>query len=97
MQGDEISDLAYLQFDSGDHGTLITSTEWFAPNASIDLATGGKPVGITIHRFFSARRWSITPEIVLKYGLHEWQADFDVIYENFFKKAPLKMTGVSLA
>lgn len=66
------------------HGVLVVRTEWFAPNASIDIGHDGGPVAITIHGFGTSTRWPLTEEHVNKYGLGEWLDDLKTVYNHFF-------------
>lgn len=80
-QGDDVSDVLYLLLQED---RLIASTEAFAPNAWIDMALDGSPIGIHIKGYFTHKRWPITPELMVKFHLEQWDEDLKVVYQGLF-------------
>ena len=80
---DRPADQLHVQFQKD---RLIVATEWFAENATIDLALDGGPVAITVFRYYTAPLWPLTEELVNRYHLAEWLDDLKIVYNAFFSK-----------
>lgn len=64
---------------------LVSEREWFAPNASVELAPDGSVVEITIHGYYTKPKWPLTEDLVEKYALNEHLDDLKLVYQAFFK------------
>lgn len=63
---------------------LITKTEWFAPNAYIELAADNTAVGITFCEYYTAKSWTLTEAHVGQYHLEEHLDDLRLVFSAFF-------------
>lgn len=73
---------------------IIANTEWFAPNAYIELASDGTPVGITFCEYYTATSWTLTEAHVEQYHLEDHLDDLRLVYQAFFTPSQLTVQRI---